>query len=89
MANAAIIYQYGSPKEFVVEAFTPGEPEENEVLLRHEAIGLNYIDIYQRTGLYPLPRLPAVIGMEGAGIIEHTAHVRDMGEVGFVPSLAS
>lgn len=42
---------------------------ENDVLIRHEAIGLNYIDVYHRTGLYPLP-LPAVLGVEGAGVVE-------------------
>ena len=51
------------------EAVDPGEPGPGEVLLRHEAVGLNYIDVYHRSGLYPLPALPAVIGMEGAGIV--------------------
>jgi NADPH2:quinone reductase len=46
------------------------EPGPGELLLRHEAIGLNYIDVYFRTGLYKLPHLPAVIGQEGAGIVE-------------------
>jgi NADPH:quinone reductase len=50
--------------------FSPGEPGPGEALIRHEAIGLNFIDIYHRTGLYPLPSLPAVIGMEGAGRVE-------------------
>jgi NADPH2:quinone reductase len=39
-------------------------------LVRHEAVGLNFIDVYHRTGLYPLPSLPAVPGLEGAGIVE-------------------
>jgi NADPH2:quinone reductase len=38
--------------------------------VRHEAVGLNFIDVYHRTGLYPLPALPAVPGMEGAGVVE-------------------
>ena len=46
---------------------TPGP---GEIRLRHEAIGVNFIDIYHRTGLYPLPSLPAVLGVEGAGIVE-------------------
>ncbi len=41
-----------------------------EVLLRQEAVGLNFIDVYHRTGLYPLPSLPATPGLEGAGIVE-------------------
>lgn len=45
-------------------------PGPGEVLIKHEAIGLNFIDIYHRTGLYPLPSLPAIPGLEGAGIVE-------------------
>lgn len=45
-------------------------PAANEVRIRHTLIGVNFIDIYHRTGLYPLPRLPTVIGMEGAGVVE-------------------
>ncbi|MFI5014792.1 MAG: quinone oxidoreductase family protein [Hyphomicrobiales bacterium] len=46
------------------------EPGPKEILLRHEAIGVNFIDIYYRTGFYKLPSLPAVLGVEGAGIVE-------------------
>jgi len=48
----------------------PGQPEPGEVLLRQEAVGLNFIDVYHRTGLYPLPSMPATPGLEGAGIVE-------------------
>jgi len=51
------------------EEVTVGQPGPGEVRLRQTAIGLNYIDVYHRTGLYPL-ELPAVIGMEGAGVVE-------------------
>ncbi len=47
----------------------PAEPAPEELRIRHQGIGVNFIDIYQRTGLYPLP-LPAVLGVEGAGIVE-------------------
>ena len=47
-----------------------GDPGPGEARIRQTAVGLNYIDIYQRTGLYKLPSLPAIIGMEGAGIVE-------------------
>lgn len=47
-----------------------GSPQAGEVLLRQTAVGLNFIDTYQRSGLYPLDALPSVIGMEGAGIVE-------------------
>ena len=48
---------------------TVGDPGPGEIRIRHHAIGLNFIDVYHRTGAYPLP-MPATIGMEGAGIIE-------------------
>ncbi|OLP58691.1 alcohol dehydrogenase [Xaviernesmea oryzae] len=47
----------------------PQAPGEGEIRLRHQAAGINFIDIYHRTGLYPLP-LPAVLGVEGAGVVE-------------------
>lgn len=46
-----------------------GQPAAGEILLRHHAIGLNFIDVYQRSGLYALP-LPLALGMEGAGVVE-------------------
>jgi NADPH:quinone reductase len=46
-----------------------GNPAAGEIRIRHQAVGLNFIDVYQRTGLYQLP-LPATLGMEGAGIVE-------------------
>ena len=46
-----------------------GDPGPGEVLIRHEAVGLNYIDVYHRMGLYPL-QMPSGIGMEGAGVVE-------------------
>jgi NADPH2:quinone reductase len=48
----------------------PGQPGAGEALVRHEAVGLNFIDVYHRTGTYPLPSLPAIPGMEGAGTVE-------------------
>ncbi len=51
------------------EEHDPGMPGPGEALVRHEAIGMNFIDIYHRTGLYPL-HMPAIIGIEGAGIVE-------------------
>lgn len=52
------------------ESFDPGPPGPGEVILRHEAVGLNFIDVYHRNGLYPVGDLPAVLGMEGAGVVE-------------------
>ena len=72
MSKAVRIYETGGPEVLKWEDFDPGDPEPAEVLVRHEAVGLNFIDVYHRTGLYPLPALPAVPGMEGAGIVEKT-----------------
>ena len=72
MPKAIRIYKTGGPEVLKWEELDPGQPERGEVLVRHEAVGLNFIDVYHRTGLYPLPSLPAVPGLEGAGIIEKT-----------------
>ncbi len=70
MAKAIVIYETGGPEVFRYEDYEPGKPQKGEALIRQEAIGLNFIDVYHRTGLYPLPELPAIPGMEGAGIVE-------------------
>jgi NADPH2:quinone reductase len=70
MTKAIKIHETGGPEVLQWEEYDPGRPGLGEVLLRHEAVGLNFIDVYHRTGLYPLPSLPAVPGMEGAGIVE-------------------
>lgn len=59
---------HGGPEVIVREDFDPGAPRENEVLVEQEAVGLNFIDTYYRTGLYPAP-LPTPLGSEGAGRI--------------------
>ena len=70
MSKAMRMYETGGPEVLLWEDHDPGRPGEGEVLLKQEAVGLNYIDIYHRTGLYPLPSLPATPGMEGAGVVE-------------------
>jgi len=70
MTKAIVMHATGGPEVLKWENHNPGAPGPGEALIRHEAVGLNFIDIYHRTGLYPLPQLPAVPGMEGAGIIE-------------------
>jgi NADPH2:quinone reductase len=69
MPNAIRIHQTGGPEVLQWEAIEVGSPKAGEVRLKHTAVGLNYIDVYHRTGLYPLP-LPFVPGMEAAGIVE-------------------
>ncbi|MDA3789998.1 MAG: quinone oxidoreductase [Desulfobacula sp.] len=70
MSKAIIMTKTGGPEVLEWKDYDPGAPGHGEVLLRHEAVGLNFIDVYHRTGLYPLPSLPAIPGMEGAGIVE-------------------
>ena len=68
--NMAIrIHRTGGPEVLCWEALPVGEPAAGEARVRHAAVGLNFIDTYHRSGLYPLP-LPAVLGMEGAGVVE-------------------
>lgn len=70
MAKAIRMYETGGPEVFRWEDFDPGDPGPGEALIRHQAVGLNFIDVYHRTGLYPLPELPATPGLEGAGVVE-------------------
>ena len=64
-----VVRAVGGPEVIECEPLEPLVPGRGEVLVRHEAIGLNYIDIYHRSGLYPLA-LPSGLGSEGAGIVE-------------------
>lgn len=67
MTRAICMHSTGGPEVLRWEEVEIGEPGAGEVRIRHRAIGLNYIDIYHRTGLYPLPGgLPAIPGMEGS-----------------------
>ncbi|NMM75478.1 quinone oxidoreductase [Acidovorax sp. SRB_14] len=69
MSLAIQIRQHGGPEELQIVDVAVGEPGPGEVRIRHHAVGLNFIDVYHRTGLYPLS-MPATIGMEAAGVIE-------------------
>ncbi|MGA9176427.1 MAG: quinone oxidoreductase [Desulfobacterales bacterium] len=70
MTKAVMIENTGGPEVLRWVDYDPGQPKAGEVLVRHEAVGLNFIDVYHRTGLYPLPALPAIPGLEGAGVVE-------------------
>lgn len=70
MVKAVRIHEQGGAEKLVYEDVDVGQPGEGEVLLKQNACGLNYIDVYMRSGLYPVEPLPAVIGMEGAGVVE-------------------
>ena len=67
--KAIKIEKNGSPEVMKIEEITLGKPGNDEVLIKHVAIGLNYIDNYHRSGLYPL-KLPTGIGLEASGIIK-------------------
>lgn len=69
MSKAIRMYDTGGPEVLRWEDVTIGPPGPGEVHLRQSAVGLNFIDIYHRSGLYPLPELPATPGMEGAGTV--------------------
>lgn len=69
MTKAIIMRSTGGPEVLVWEDYDPGTPGRGEVRIDQQAVGLNFIDVYHRTGLYPLPELPAVPGMEGAGVV--------------------
>ena len=69
MPRAIIMQKTGDPEVLEWTEYDPGDPGPEEVLIEQAAVGLNYIDVYHRTGLYPLPALPGIPGMEGAGTV--------------------
>ena len=69
MAHAIRVHQAGGPEVLQWEEIEIGEPGPGQVRIQQQAIGLNYIDVYHRTGLYPQP-LPFTPGVEGAGVVE-------------------
>jgi len=68
--HAIRLHETGGPEVLRHEAIELGAPGPGEALVRHRAIGVNFIDTYHRSGLYPLASLPATIGMEAAGVVE-------------------
>ncbi len=72
MPHAIRIHQTGGPEVLRWEEVAVGDPAPGEARVRHEAVGLNFIDTYHRSGLYPLP-LPSGLGLEGAGVVEAVA----------------
>src|SRR5512134_2612875 len=69
MAHAIRFHKTGGPEVLQWEEVNVPQPAANEALVRHKAVGLNYIDTYHRTGLYPMP-LPSGIGLEASGVVE-------------------
>ncbi len=69
MAKAIRFHKAGGPEVLQFDDVQVGDPGQGQVRIRHTAIGVNFVDTYQRSGLYPMP-LPQVAGNEGAGVVE-------------------
>ncbi len=69
MPNAIVFREVGGPEVMRLESVSIENPKATEARVRHAAIGVNFIDIYQRSGIYKMP-LPSGLGMEGAGVVE-------------------
>lgn len=79
MTQAILVHEYGGPDVLTWEDVEVGEPGPGEVRIKQTAIGLNFIDVYVRTGLYPQDQLPFIPGMEGAGVVTAVGKgVRDL-----------
>ncbi len=70
MNHAIRVHEHGGPEKMLWEEVPLPHPKPGEALIRQKAVGLNYIDVYFRTGLYKAPSMPFTLGMEGAGIVE-------------------
>ncbi len=70
MAHCIRVHQHGGPEVLVYESCEVGDPGPGQARIRQTALGLNYIDVYFRTGLYPPAQLPFIPGMEGAAVVE-------------------
>lgn len=68
--RAIRIYAHGGPEVLQYETIDVAEPAAGEVRIRNTAVGLNFIDVYTRTGLYPVTGLPSGLGFEGAGVVD-------------------
>jgi len=68
-SRAIHIDQHGGPEQLKLVTVNVGEPGPGEIRIRHHAVGLNFIDVYQRSGLYPMA-MPVQLGMEAAGVVE-------------------
>ena len=102
MTKAVVLRAAGGPENFSWEDWDPGAPGPGNVRVRQTFAGLNYVDTYLRSGRYPLAKLPAVLGREGAGVVEtmgdgvtglnlgdrvaYSSHLGSYAEVNVVPA---
>lgn len=70
MSMAIRIHEHGAPEVMRWEPVDVADPGPGQARIRHTAVGLNFIDVYHRTGLYKVPQLPCTLGMEGAGVVD-------------------
>jgi len=70
MNRAIRIHEHGGPEVLKLDDVPITEPGPGQTLIRNKAAGVNFIDLHQRAGRYPLPKLPVTLGMEGAGVVE-------------------
>ena len=82
MSRAIRVHRTGGPEAMRWEDVDVGAPGPGEIRIRHDAIGLNYIDVYFRTGLYPAASLPFTPGLEGAGVVEEVGEGVDSVAIG-------
>lgn len=76
--QAIVLHKIGGPESLKIEEVADPKPKKNEVIVKHNAVGINFFDHAYRTGQYKLPKLPAILGNEGCGIIsEIGAEVKD------------
>ncbi|WP_312414268.1 quinone oxidoreductase [Pseudescherichia sp.] len=80
MATRIEFHKHGGPEVLKAVEFAPTDPAENEVQVENKAIGINYIDTYIRSGLYPPPALPSGLGTEAAGVVskvgKNVSHIK-------------
>ncbi|MDK9606371.1 quinone oxidoreductase [Lelliottia wanjuensis] len=90
MATRIEFHKHGGPEVLKAVEFTPAVPGENEIQVENKAIGINYIDTYIRSGLYPPPTMPSGLGTEAAGVVVKTGsgvkHIKEGDRVVYAQS---